>query len=239
MKTTYKQWLLGIAGLMFLSLASSADSLSNSDPAINNNLSGPNSNVENVNEEPVSSPASTPASTPASEPSVSESAAPQTEMAGFSRGTVARSIFTTLIDDREPVDKIKQVPEKSNDVFYFTELRDMSGQTAKHRWEFKGKVVAEVDFKVRGPRWRVWSKKSFTPGWSGDWKVSVVNGANEIISEEIIAFNEPTKDILEEETISNSSTVDEMNGSKNHMNEEKTNTEGTRMIEPSSPASLN
>jgi len=235
MKTTYKQWLLGAAGLMFLSLASSADSLSNSEPAINNNLSDPNSNVENINEEPVS----TPASTPTSKPSKSDSAAPPTEMAGFSRGTVARSIFTTLIDDREPVDKIKQVPEKTNDVFYFTELRDMSGQTAKHRWEFKGKVVAEVDFKVRGPRWRVWSKKSFTPGWSGDWKVSVVNGANEIISEEIIAFNEPTNDLLEEQTSSNSSTVDEMKGSKNHMNEEKINTEGSKMIEPSSPASLN
>ena len=126
---------------------------------------------------------------------------PQTEMAGFSRGSVARSIFTTLIDNREPVDKVKQVPQQTNDVFYFTELRDMEGQMAKHRWEFKGKVIAEVNFKVRGPRWRVWSKKSFIPGWSGDWKVSVVNGADEIISEEVIAFTEATEDVIKEEAI--------------------------------------
>ncbi len=116
------------------------------------------------------------------------------EMAGFSRGTVARSVFTTLIDHREPVDKVKQVPQQKNDIIYFTELRDMTGQTAKHRWEFKGKIMSEVKFKVRGPRWRVWSKKSFTPGWAGDWKVSVINGVGDVISEEVIAYAEPTID---------------------------------------------
>lgn len=133
---------------------------------------------------------------------------PKTDMTGFSRGTVARSIFTTLIDNREPVDKIKQVPGNSSDVFYFTELRDMAGQTAKHRWEFKGKVIAEVKFKVRGPRWRVWSKKSFIPGWSGDWKVSVLNGADEVISEEVIAFNKPSSDIIENEDTSSAGMSD-------------------------------
>jgi len=145
-------------------------------------------------------------------------ATPIADMTGFSRGSVMRSIFTTQIDNREPVDKIKQVPEKSNDVFYFTELRDMSGQTAKHRWEYKGKVIAEVKFNVRGPRWRVWSKKSFIPGWSGDWKVSVINGANEVISEEVIAFTMPTVDIIESEQIEgnnlkNNSPIPEANTS--------------------------
>jgi len=116
------------------------------------------------------------------------------EMAGFSRGTVARSVFTTLIDHREPVDKVKQVPQQKNNIIYFTELRDMTGQTAKHRWEFKGKIMSEVKFKVRGPRWRVWSKKSFTPDWAGDWKVSVINGVGDVISEEVIAYAEPTTD---------------------------------------------
>ena len=111
------------------------------------------------------------------------------EMTGFSRGTVARSVFTTTIDNREPVDKLKEVANQDK-VFYFTELRDMTGQTAKHRWEYNGKVVAEVKFNVRGPRWRVWSKKTFQPGWSGNWKVSVVNGAGEVISEDVIAYSQ-------------------------------------------------
>ena len=114
-------------------------------------------------------------------------AMPQEEQAGFSRGSVIRSIFTTSIQDREPIDKLEKSAEAER-VFYFTELRDMSGQTAIHRWEFDGKVVAEVKFSVRGPRWRVWSSKSFTPGWAGDWKVSVLNGAGETISEELISM---------------------------------------------------
>jgi len=111
----------------------------------------------------------------------------QEEQAGFSRGSVIRSIFTTSIQDREPIDKLEKSAEAER-VFYFTELRDMSGQTAIHRWEFDGKVMAEVKFDVRGPRWRVWSSKSFTPGWAGDWKVSVLNGAGETISEELISM---------------------------------------------------
>ena len=81
----------------------------------------------------------------------------------------------------------------SNNLFYFTELRDMSGQTAIHRWEYDGKVVTEVKFNVRGPRWRVWSSKAFTPGWAGEWKVSVLNGAGEIISEDQVNYTAPAE----------------------------------------------
>jgi len=113
------------------------------------------------------------------------------EQAGFSRGSVVRSIFTTGIQEREPVDKLKDTAGKTDKLFYYTELRDMSGQTATHRWEYKGKVISEVKFNVRGPRWRVWSSKAYSPGWEGDWKVSVLNGAGEIISEDIINFTQP------------------------------------------------
>ncbi len=109
-----------------------------------------------------------------------------TEQAGFSRGSVVRSIFTTSIAEREPVDKLNNTEAEQERVFYFTELRDMSGQTATHRWEKDGQVSAEVKFDVRGPRWRVWSSKSFIPEAAGEWKVSVLNGAGEIIAEETL-----------------------------------------------------
>jgi len=148
-----------------------------------------------------SSPAATTETMPAAdsntEPMASETNPDQapsttatTEQAGFSRGSVVRSIFTTAIQDREPIDKLNNSASDTEQIFYFTELRDMSGQTATHRWEFDGKVMAEVKFDVRGPRWRVWSSKSFVPSTAGDWKVSVVNGAGETISEELISLSE-------------------------------------------------
>mgnify|MGYP000576719174 CR=1 FL=1 len=167
---------LAFSSLGFSSLAVAADAMSaGANPAI--------PEAATVTAEPA---ATTTATTTEATTATTTQAAPQEEeQAGFSRGSVVRSIFTTSIQDREPIDKLEKSAEADR-VFYFTELRDMSGQTAIHRWEFDGKVMAEVKFDVRGPRWRVWSSKSFTPGWAGDWKVSVLNGAGETISEEII-----------------------------------------------------
>ncbi len=113
---------------------------------------------------------------------------PLEEQSGFSRGSVVRSVFTTAVRDREPADSVRELDTHSDKVIYYTELRDMAGQTAKHRWEHNGKVMAEVEFKVGGSRWRVWSSKSLVPGWTGEWKVSVLNGANEVISEDVFNY---------------------------------------------------
>ena len=59
----------------------------------------------------------------------------------------------------------------------------MQGQTATHRWEYNGEVMAEIAFEVKGPRWRVWSSKKLPPESLGEWKVSVLNSANEVINE--------------------------------------------------------
>lgn len=225
MKITNKHFLpslfWGLFGILFLSQAYSADGLPAEGMAAEKEMStAGESNISqkeaepNLNQKEMATESDATLSSTKSK--ITEQ--PSAEMTGFSRGTVARSIFTTLIDNREPVDKVKEVPNKTSDVFYFTELRDMSGQTAKHRWEYKGKVVAEVDFKIRGNRWRVWSKKSFQPGWSGDWKVSVINGADEVISEEMIAFTEPTPDKIDDNA---------MDKPMNDMLENKTNASST------------
>ena len=102
---------------------------------------------------------------------------------GFNPGTVARSAFTTAIADREPVDTLQTIEAQEQMIYFFTELLDMQEQTASHRWEYNGEVMAEVTFEVKGPRWRVWSSKNLQPEWLGEWKVSVINGANDVISE--------------------------------------------------------
>ena len=133
------------------------------------------------------------------EPAATEAPAAMAEMpnemkeqSGFSRGSVVRSAFTTEIAEREPTQDLKTLSSDNSKVMFFTELRDMSGQTAIHRWEHDGKVVAEVEFNVKGPRWRVWSSKNLTPENTGDWKVSVLNGAGEVISEKNLSYDVAT-----------------------------------------------
>lgn len=179
------QYLIALViGLHFSSLAIAADAMNDTAPQAN----ATTEQTAPAAAEPTASDA-TAESTPESTQATTETAAMPDEQAGFSRGSVVRSIFTTAIQDREPIDKLEKSSE-SERLYYFTELRDMSGQTAIHRWEYDGKVMAEVKFDVRGPRWRVWSSKSFTPAWAGDWKVSVLNGAGETISEDMISMSE-------------------------------------------------
>lgn len=131
------------------------------------------------------------------------------EKSGFSRGSVVRSAFTREIDDREPTENLQKLTNENGEVKFFTELRDMNGQTAIHRWEYDGKVVAEVEFNVQGPRWRVWSSKSLVPQWTGDWKVSVVNGAGEVISEKNLAYDVATATMSTPAAISDTDTLSE------------------------------
>ncbi|MDZ7662363.1 DUF2914 domain-containing protein [Thiohalophilus sp.] len=114
------------------------------------------------------------------------------EQSGFSSGSVMRSAFTTRIEDREPVDDVAQLDNETREVYYFTELRDMEGQTARHRWEYQGEVMAEVEFNVKGPRWRVWSSKRILPDWTGEWTVSVINAADEVIATDSVSYVEAT-----------------------------------------------
>lgn len=97
-------------------------------------------------------------------------------------GSVTRAAITSAIQDREPADKVKQISASQERVYYFTELRDMQGQTAIHRWEHKGEVKAEVSFNVGGPRWRVYSSKTLDPSWTGEWKASVIDSSGNTLA---------------------------------------------------------
>lgn len=103
-------------------------------------------------------------------------------LAQSSSGSVARAVFSSNIQDREPVDSIDQLTADSGQIFFFTELKDLEGQAVKHRWLFNGEQMAEINFNVTGSRWRVWSSKQLMPNWQGEWKVEVVDGSGSVLS---------------------------------------------------------
>ncbi len=110
--------------------------------------------------------------------------------ANINTSEVARAQFTSAIEAREPVDEVSILSNDVNKVYFFSELRNLQGQTVTHRWLLAGKVMAEVSFNVGGPRWRVNSSKALQPGWVGDWTVAVVDGAGTIISEYMFKYIE-------------------------------------------------
>ncbi len=114
------------------------------------------------------------------------------------RGSVSRATFTTSVVNREPTDTIIQLDNTSQKVFYFTELNGFSGKTVYHRWEYRGKVMAEVGFRVGGPRWRVSSSKQIDPRWTGDWTVVVVDEDGWPLKASVLSYTVSEPDNLQQ-----------------------------------------
>ena len=109
-----------------------------------------------------------------------ETNTPQSD--GITSGSVSRATFTTAVINREPEDQITELTNNVQRIYFFTELKDMTGQTIHHRWSYNDQTMAEVEFTVGAPRWRIWSSKTLLPHWLGEWTVTVVNEAGEEIT---------------------------------------------------------
>lgn len=94
------------------------------------------------------------------------------------KGSVARALFTTDVINREPVDQVLIIGNDVANLYFFTDLRHLQGQTVTHRWEYQGKVVSSKSFDVKGPRWRVYSKADLQPHQTGRWTVVVMDERN-------------------------------------------------------------
>ncbi len=126
----------------------------------------------------------------ANEPGVRppDSSAASAESPQPDAGEVVRAAFTSAVVDREPVDSILSLGNGESHVYCFTELRGLAGQHVTHRWEYEGKVMAEVSFDVGGWRWRVWSRKNLRPEWHGHWRVSVVDESGRVLAQRDLAY---------------------------------------------------
>jgi hypothetical protein len=98
-------------------------------------------------------------------------------------GNVARAMFTTGVADREPADQITSLKNDVQQVYFYTELTGLDGQSVAHKWEHAGEVKAAVTFDVKAPRWRVWSSKTLDPSWTGEWTVSVVDASGATLAQ--------------------------------------------------------
>ena len=103
---------------------------------------------------------------------------------------VSRAQFTTAVENREPVDTITTLAIDHARVYFFSEIRDGQDQTITHRWLYQGRVMAELAFAVKGPRWRVWSSKNLIPAWTGTWTVQVVDGNGVVLTEKRFEYVE-------------------------------------------------
>lgn len=96
---------------------------------------------------------------------------------------VVRSIITTSISNKEPVSDLQQVSSDTTRVYYFTDVRGLNGHAITHRWEYNGKLMAEITFSIEADRWRTWSSKNMLASWTGNWQVSVLDEGGNIMEQ--------------------------------------------------------
>ena len=96
---------------------------------------------------------------------------------------ISNAEFATEIVDREPFNIVGELDNSLGKIYFFTNIRNLQGTTVKHRWIYNNKVMADVIFDIKGPRWRVWSSKNLWHTWLGKWTVQVITSESGVIYE--------------------------------------------------------
>lgn len=89
------------------------------------------------------------------------------------QGSVSRAMFTTQIENREPVNQVLILQDKYKKVYFFTELHNLQGRKIIHLWEHNGHVFSQKEFDIKGPRWRVYSSLELNDKMLGRWTAIV------------------------------------------------------------------
>ncbi|NOY73739.1 MAG: DUF2914 domain-containing protein [Gammaproteobacteria bacterium] len=107
-------------------------------------------------------------------------------------GQVPRAQFTSAIIDREPIDSVLMLKNDIGKIYYFSELVNLKGKQVIHRWEYKGKMMAEVKFTVTSNRWRAYSSKILSPQLTGEWSVVVTDETGWPLKTSLFEYGEKT-----------------------------------------------
>jgi hypothetical protein len=98
---------------------------------------------------------------------------------------VIRAQLTSAIHQREPVDIIDHVwleKNKSEKIYFFVHLRDLSGQRVNVRWHYQDKEIAKVPLSIGSQNWRTYSSKSLNKNKLGAWRVTLHDQSGKLLS---------------------------------------------------------
>ena len=113
-------------------------------------------------------------------------------LASWPQENISQAVFATTVIDRQPVEIIMEADDSLGKIYFFTNIRNLAGDTITHRWIYKDKVKAEISFNIKGDRWRVWSSKNIWHTWTGKWTVEVINQHNQVLLVKTINFGQST-----------------------------------------------
>jgi hypothetical protein len=91
---------------------------------------------------------------------------------------ITEMAVTTKIAKGNPIDSVRRISSTSVKALYcFTRIVNPEGNetVVKHVWYKDEKPVSEQELKVRGEKWRTWSKRPIDRESVGDWRVDALD----------------------------------------------------------------
>jgi hypothetical protein len=64
---------------------------------------------------------------------------------------------------------------QSRTIYFFTELRGLSGRSVLHRWEWNGRIMQERQLHPASQSWRAYTAMTITGDMRGSWRISAVD----------------------------------------------------------------
>ena len=110
---------------------------------------------------------------------------------------IAKAVFTTNVQKRIPQDNLTTHDNHLKKIFFFTDVKNLSGTTITHRWIYKDRIMAEVPLPIGGPRWRTWSSKNLWHTWTGKWQVQVLTEDGNTLLEKSFIYTKKTTNLDE------------------------------------------
>ncbi|RJE77403.1 hypothetical protein BGP78_08640 [Pseudoalteromonas sp. MSK9-3] len=99
---------------------------------------------------------------------------------------VSRAVLTTGIEQREPVDVLKDNLKRtqfSEKLYFFTEIKNLQGKMIHHLWFHQDQLMAEIPLTVGAVRYRTYSSKNIMPSQTGQWRVEVVTQQGQLLAQ--------------------------------------------------------
>jgi len=97
---------------------------------------------------------------------------------------IADGTITTAIENQMPVDRLESYPADFGKLYCFTRIVGAQDDTTvTHVWYYQDEEMARVTLPIKSADWRTYSSKRFLPQWAGQWKVVVLDSAQNVIGE--------------------------------------------------------
>ena len=101
---------------------------------------------------------------------------------------ISNAVFALDVEDRAPINIVEEVDNSLGKIYFFTNIRNLSGERITHRWIYQGRIMADVSFNINGPRWRIWSSKNLWHTWIGEWTVEVLTADGSVLYEKVFNY---------------------------------------------------